>query len=228
MTKHHRPRNASTAFKIALAAGCCAAVVGTGGAIAYLTDTQSVKNPFTVVSALDITLLEPAWSAQPDKDGDGIPDSAEAIVPLQTIAKDPLVENTAGTEAWVFMTVAVPTYDVQVCSKDGVTISQKQAHELFDYTVSEGWRELGEAAYDEASHATVHVYAWERPVKPEERTDALFSEVTLINLADNQLDAFASEGLFATAIDVDAHGIQTEGFSGYEEAWKAYSGQRGA
>ncbi len=218
----------STVVKIAIAAGCCTAVVGIGGAMAYLTDTQRVENPFTVVPALDITLLEPTWDSHPDENGNDIPDVAENIVPLQTIEKDPLVENTAGTDAWIFMSVAVPTYDVEICSSDKPQILERQRRELFYYDISPGWRELGDASYDEASHTTVHIYAWEKPVKPTERTEALFSKVTLVNLADNQLDEYAKDGLFATAIDIDAYGIQTEGFPSYEEAWKAYRGQHGA
>lgn len=214
----------ATKAKMALAIGCAAAVAGAGGALAYLTDVDGAVNRFSVVPALQIELVEEQWDAYPDEDGDGVPDAAEEIVPSQTIAKDPAVENTTGTQAWVFLEVSVPTLETSVVEADG-SISEAASRELFSYAVNEGWEEMGAASFDDQAQATVHRYAWTTPIDPGSRTGTLFDEVTFANLVDNQLDALAVEGTVSLSIDVDALGIQTEGFGTWQEAWDALAAQ---
>ena len=216
---------ASIGAKLAFATCCAAGIAGVGGAIAYLTDTDSVENRFTVVPALDIAVIEEEWDRHPDEDGDGVPDPAEELVPLQTVAKDPAIENTDGTTAWVFAEVSVPTYEVLLVGGDGRLAETSALTELFAYVVNEGWVEAGEAVFDEQRNVTVHRYAWNGTLEPGARTNTIFDEVQLVNLVDNQLDFLAENGAVTLHIGIEGIGIQTETFDTWEDAWAAYEGQ---
>ena len=86
------------------------------GALAFLTATDSKTNVFTIGN-VDINLYEDDWydhdsgDILDDENNNGVPDFAEDIVPGQEIDKAPYVENTGSNEAWVYMTVSVPTAD---------------------------------------------------------------------------------------------------------------------
>ena len=80
------------------------------GAFAFLSATDSKTNVFTV-GKVNIKLHENF-----DTDLDGVaerdPESTvvtEEIVPGQTILKQPYVENTGKNEAWIFVSVGIPT-----------------------------------------------------------------------------------------------------------------------
>ncbi len=213
-----------TAVKAAVAC-CLVACAGVGGALAYLTDTDSIVNRFTVVPALDIEVVEEQWDAYPDEDGDGVPDHAEEIVPTQTIVKDPAIDNLAGTEAWIFAEISVPTYSVRVVGEDGRVTDLPELTELFAYALNDGWEEMGQPSFDADLNVTVHRYAWTTPVDPGARTGTVFDAVTFANLADNQLDMLVENGQIVLQIDIAGFGIQTETFASWADAWDAYVGQ---
>lgn len=76
-------------------AGVSVALVGTlalAGIGAYFTGTDTVENKFDISAGLTdkITVVEENWDTT-DADTNGIPDAAEHVVPLQTLAKDPVV-----------------------------------------------------------------------------------------------------------------------------------------
>lgn len=215
-----------TRAKVAAAFGCLVLAAGVGSALAYLTDVDSAANRFSVAPALTIDLVEEKWDGHPDTDGDGVPDPAEEIVPSQTIAKDPAVENTTGTQAWVFLEISVPTHVVSTVAADG-SIADPALTELFSYATNSGWVEMGTATYDAEHDTTVHRYAWDGPLDTGARTGTLFDSVTFANLADNQLDALAAGGIVSLVIDVEALGIQTEGFDTWQDAWDALVSQTG-
>lgn len=181
-------------------------------------------NRFSIAPALQIDLVEEQWDDHPDENGNEIPDPAEELAPLQTVVKDPAVENTTGVEAWVFLEVAVPTYEVAIVQPDGSIAAPAQT-ELFSYQVNEGWQEMGSASYDEERKATVHRYAYTTPIDPGTRSGTLFDSVTFANLADNQLDETQSGAGAQLSIDIEAFGIQTQGFDTWEAGWEALAEQ---
>ncbi|MDO4182249.1 MAG: SipW-dependent-type signal peptide-containing protein [Coriobacteriia bacterium] len=210
------------------AAGCACLLLGAGTTLAYLTDTDAQTNTFTVVESLKIDLQEPKWDAQPDTDKDGIPDAAEELVPTQTITKDPQVKNTAGTEAWVFLEVQVPTYNVRTVSANGGSVDAASNKELFTYAVDPAWVEMGTGTYNSNTNMTTHYYAYKAPVAVNAITTPLFTSVALINLADDQLAFLAKNNLITVDIPIHAYGIQTHGFDTYAAAWDAYGKQHQA
>ena len=91
------------------------------GVTAYLTDNESHTNKFTV-GDVKIDLEEPTWS-QTDANNNNIPDAAEKLVGNQTVAKDPVVENTGLNDAIVFLRVTVPVKDVTMVTDTGLIVT---------------------------------------------------------------------------------------------------------
>lgn len=169
-------------------AGVSVALVGTlalAGIGAYFTGTDTVENKFDISAGLTdkITVVEENWDTT-DADTNGIPDAAEHVVPLQTIAKDPVVKNESDVEAWLFCQIKVPTANVSVVGEDG-TPEAAASHELFTYTVNEGWTESGTPVV--ADGYTTHTYLYNTKVAANSQTaKAVFDDVTLINLVEAQ------------------------------------------
>ena len=146
-----------------------------------------------------------------------LPDAAEHVVPLQTIAKDPVVKNESDVEAWLFCQIKVPTASVSVVGEDG-TPEAAASHELFTYTVNEGWTEHGTPVA--ADGYTTHTYLYNTKVAANSQTaKAVFDDVTLINLVEAQGVSGPDQ------IDVIGHGIQAEGLDTAAAAWTAYTAQ---
>ncbi len=212
----------SPALKAALALACVSIAAGARGAHAYFTDVDTTVNRFTVVPALAIAVVEERWSQYPDSNGNGIPDHAEELVPLQSVVKDPAIKNCAGTQAWIFAEIAVPTHNAIVVMDDHSLSLEPVLCELFVYELNEGWIEIEEASYDAERQFTVHRYAWHIPVDTGASTETLFDSVTLANIADNQLDDLIDDSTLAFPLDINGIGIQTEGFASWADAWAAY------
>ena len=77
--------------------------MATAGTLAYLTDTDSATNTFTI-GDVEIDLTERSWSE----------DDQPTLLPGVEIAKDPQIKNTGNTDAWVWMEIVIPSelYDI--------------------------------------------------------------------------------------------------------------------
>jgi len=121
----------NTKLRTAVLAASLAAVVGIGGAAAYFSDSESATNTFTV-GRIDISLTEPAWDTWNASD-------PAPIVPDQEIPKDPAVTNTGSNDAYVFMTVKVPTAQIVTAAENGTKQAQAAETQLFSYEVDDNW-----------------------------------------------------------------------------------------
>ncbi len=212
------PEQKRAKAKALITAGVAGAlVVGAMGTFAYFTGTDTVENVFTMSEGLadKIEVVEPGWDLT-DEDANGVPDAAENLVPLQTVAKDPAVKNGSDIEAWCFVQVKVPTAEVSVVGEDGAPVAAA-SHELFTYEVNEGWTQSGDPVV--ADGYTTHTYLCDAQVAAGATSPALFDDVTLINLVEAQGNSGADK------ITVDGHAIQAEGFADAASAWAAYGAQ---
>lgn len=102
-----------TKKQLAIAMASCLMVgaLAFGGTMAYLTDSETATNTFTV-GKVQIELEEPGYAALTDAE-------KQNLVPNQIVTKDPQVENTGKNEALVFLTVEMPKKNVMVADKDG-------------------------------------------------------------------------------------------------------------
>lgn len=136
--------NKKKAIAVISAAGL-AGVLAVGGTMAYLTNTQSATNTFTV-GDVEVGIDEPNFPGTsdddgnkdgipdkkkyPDSDNDGIPDINEDQVPQQETDKDPMVTNKSVSDAIVFMKVTVPVRTFTHVNDDG-SRGEKKADELY-------------------------------------------------------------------------------------------------
>lgn len=179
-----------------------------GGAVAYFTDTDTKTNTFTIGS-VDIELVEENWDTT-DANSNNVPDAAENLMPGQSVAKDPVVNNiSTKNPAYVFVKVEVP------CT------TETTPQEIFTYTTNAGWTELSSAQVACTSGGTAtHVYYYgsngtlttlakaANSSTPTSTSNPVFSSVTLRSTLTG------NEGLTGNkSVVVTGYGIQTEGLS---------------
>ena len=149
--------------QMVMAAAACAmmGVMVIGGTMAYLTDSETATNTFTI-GQVKIDLEEPEYAKLTDT-------QKKNLVPNQIVAKDPQVENTGVNDAIVFLKVEMPKKDVIVAEKDG-TRKTTAVTELFTMlntdidpaadgsTDGKNWVEL--QGDDTGADTNIHVYAY--------------------------------------------------------------------
>ena len=186
-------------------------VLVVGGIMAYLTDTDSKTNNFTIGN-VDIVLHEDGWDALADGDGtvgtpdttnspstsNGIPDVAENVVANQVITKDPTIENVGNNPAFVYLKVTVPTATVN--EANDTTTTNKQ---LFTYTTNAGWTELTAARSHSGTNNIYYYYYNTALAAGATTTNALFDSVIVTDMK-NTTGITTSQ-----TITVDAYAIQS-------------------
>ena len=173
--------------KIAAVCGV-AGIVVLGGTTAYLTDFDSTVNEFTV-GKVEIDLQEPNW--KPDENVD--------IEPSEVITKDPQIKNTGVNDSFVYLEVSVPMAEVTTADAEGNRIDKKLT-ELFSYTKDASWTQMESKTLNSYK---VYTYCYNKVLKPNETTSALFHTVTFANIIEGQLDTQHLE------IPIRAYAIQT-------------------
>jgi len=159
-----------------------------GGAVAYFTDTDAKTNTFTIGN-VKIELNEEHW----------VPADAEGMMPGETVAKDPVVKNIGGNDAYVFAKVEIP------CLSDNSKV-------LFTYTVNSGWNLMTDGSCTGGKLTRVYNYGTATgmtSLAKNASTPAVFNEVTLVNLTN-------AEAALATGnlnMIITGYGIQAEGLS---------------
>lgn len=205
--------------KTVISAIALSAVMAVGGAMAYFTDIDSAKNQIEIGN-VHIDLTEPKWDETPDENNNGIPDTAEKIVPGKTIEKDPMVTNTGKNDSYIYLTVSVPKADIITAAPDGTLNNNGEAltTQLFSYTANENWELL--ETDSSANDKNVYVYGYKTAVAPGASTDTLFDSVTFVNAIEGQ-------GLEDKVFDIDikASAIQSEETGTMKEAYKKFINQ---
>ena len=201
-----------------------AALLLVGGVFAYLTDTDTQTNTFTM-GEVTIDLTEPTWDEYPDEDGNNVPDIAEDIWAGKVIAKDPTITNTGDNDAYVYLMVSVPKQNIVTAQADG-TPNEAAVTQLFNYTVNAGWTLL--KSNTSGADENVYLYAYDTALAPAGVTaTALFDEIEFVNVIEGQI---ASNVTFN--IPVVAYAIQSNFGAGEAgdvmttaEAWELYANQ---
>ena len=217
-------------LKKALIAGTCSALLVAGsvaGTMAYLTDTKTVNNTFTVGKVI-IDLDETDVDLNGVKDGDSrVKNNDYKLMPGHTYIKDPVVTVKAGSEesyVRLLMTINKQTVLDEIFPHANLT-------EIFNGYDSNVWKYIdstintaGDRVYEFRYHTTI------TPGKNQDtKLDALFDSITLPStVTSTQLEKL--EGL---KIDVVAEAIQADGFKDVEktydqnaaDAWTAFNAQ---
>lgn len=188
-------------IKAGIVSGALASMLAVGGAIAYLYDTASLTNEFTIAqvgdgtgevgaSAFALSLTEPSFVA----------DNAKDVLPGQEIAKDPTVRNMGRLPQYSFVKVTIPQVEINGISQD-----------LFTYTVNDGWTAIG---WDDEDGAKSVIYEADNVLAMGESL-TLFDKVTAAHF-DADDNVATDQQIVVTAL-----AVQTEGFADSNAAYVA-------
>lgn len=206
----------------------------TGGALAYLTDTETTTNVFTV-GDVGIDVQEPNY---PGNGSDEVTD----LVPNEEVDKDPQIKNTKKNNAIVFVRVDIPMAEVMKADDDGSRLGDKTNQELFEVSVdgvnypqwAEKWVRLTDetavSGYfkkgaDGAEDVQVqsaadadyfsYLFGYENVLKENETTDPIFEHVRLINVIEDQADDLgAMIDNTVQEVKITAYAIQADNLVG--------------
>lgn len=198
------------------------------GTLAYLTDSEAVKNTFTVGSvglSLDEAKVNPDGSYVTDHDN-RVQKNEYHLLPGHTYYKDPTVTVDAGSEdAYVRMIVTVENIDdlkaaltdTKYYGTDGTFLLQMLCGDWDSNTwLFEGYTQntTGTEGYYEFRYKEVVAKSENATVLPD-----LFKTITVPGEIDNDHLAYLAD----VKIVVAAHAIQADGFDTADEAWAAFS-----
>lgn len=163
-----------------------------GSTLAFLTDTKSATNTFTIGNVA-IDLLEPNWDEN----------NAKNITPKAKVAKDPQIVNKGVNDAYVFLTVEVPKVlvDEETTTKELFTFAAKTAD----------WYLVPDAG-SETENSKMYVYAYGTTsamtkLAKDVTTSPLFEEVELIDFDSLGTDVNTSQNINVTAYAIQADNI---------------------
>lgn len=201
------------------------ALAAIGATFAYLTDSKTVNNTFTmgnVAIKLDETNVN-------DPTGDRVTSNTYNVYPGAVVTKDPIVHNTGKNAAYIRATVNVSNW-MNLCAayypdfketfpNDGY----KAALNLLVGELGEGWSVVGVEAGDtftigqfDAKFILKYEGALDGALAAGADTTAMFQTVTIPAGIDNvNADSFSG-------VKVVAQAIQADGFDTWEAAFAAY------
>lgn len=201
------------------------ALAAIGATFAYLTDTKTVDNTFTmgnIAIKLDETNVN-------DPTGDRVTSNTYNVYPGAVVTKDPIVHNTGKNAAYIRATVNVSNWMNLVGAyypdfketfpNDGY----KAALNLLVGELGEGWSVVGVEAGDtftigqfDAKFILKYEGALDGALAAGADTTAMFQTVTIPAGIDNvNTDSFSG-------VKVVAQAIQADGFDTWEAAFAAY------
>lgn len=197
------------------------AVAAVGATMAYLTDTKSVTNTFTM-GDVKITLDETNVN---DPNGVRVTANEYNIYPGAVVTKDPIVHNVGKNGAYIRATVNVSDWMNLVAAyypdfketfpNDGY----KAALNLLVGELGEGWSVVGVEAGDVftiGQFDAKFVLKYDGTLAPGADTTAMFQTVTIPAGIDNANVASFNE------VKVVAQAIQADGFDTWEAAFAAF------
>ena len=201
----------------------CLIVLLIKGIQAYMADTESVNNIFTI-GEVTIDTLEPNYP------GNGT-DETEDLLPLEEVKKDPQIKNTGKNRVIAFEQVDIPMADVITADDNGKRFPQSNI-EVFGYRTTDGdynshhsdkWVEIYEIYLnddDEEVTAEIatkvrRIYGYNTVIEEDETTVPLFDVVRLSNIVEGQVDNSVQ------SIMITTYAIQADNITGVtSEDWQ--------
>ena len=193
--------------------------VGVLGVTAYLTDTETTDNVFTVGEVI-------IDSQEPNYPGNGS-DETEDLVPLEEVKKDPQIKNTGKNPAVVFQQVDIPMGSLILAEDDGTRLPKANV-EIFDFrtndglydSVNEKWILISQEYLtaddqpsDQENAAKVRrIYGYESVLAEDSTTTSLFDVVRLCNMVEGQIDNSVQ------TINITSYAIQADNIAGITSA----------
>lgn len=179
---------------------------------AYLVDSPGKLENVITRGAVTVKVTEPGW----------VPEKATGLTPGSVIAKDPAAVNTGKNDAWVFLKVKVPVKKISLVDEKTGRKQAAKKTELLGFDASGQW-ELVERTEGEADVS--YIYGYRSIVKPGEKTEALFSEVALVNYLEGEIDDTDTMKMPIEAVSVQSD-ICASG-NGLKTVYQEYLKQKG-
>lgn len=205
------------------------ALAAIGATFAYLTDSKTVNNTFTmgnVAIKLDESKVDQNGNAV---EGDRVTSNTYNVYPGAVVTKDPIVHNTGKNGAYVRAVVTIEDGMnwLGLYNENVWTAPQEAAfNAMINNTLGDGW-ELVDIAYDMSgpNHPTsdfVATLKYTNVLEAGKDTTAMFSQIAFpTKLTGNDVTSRIDQnGEFG--INVVAQAIQADGFETWEDAFAAY------
>ena len=197
------------------------ALAAIGATFAYLTDTKTVNNTFTmgnVAIKLDETNVN-------DPTGDRVTSNAYNVYPGAVVTKDPIVHNTGKNAAYIRATVNVSNW-MNLCAAYypdfGIHFPEAGYEKSLERLVGQlgkGWSVVGVTIGDtftDGAFGAKFILKYDGKLAAGADTTAMFQKVTIPAGIDNaNTDSFKE-------VKVVAQAIQADGFDTWEAAFAAY------
>lgn len=197
------------------------ALAAIGATFAYLTDSKTVNNTFTmgnVAIKLDETNVN-------DPTGARVTSNAYNVYPGAVVTKDPIVHNTGKNAAYIRATVNVSNW-MNLCAayypEFGIhfpSAGYEKSLELLVGQLGEGWSVVGVEAGDTftiGQFDAKFILKYDGALAAGADTTAMFQTVTIPAGIDNaNTESFSG-------VKVVAQAIQADGFDTWEAAFTAY------
>lgn len=200
------------------------ALAAIGATFAYLTDSKTVNNTFTMGN-VKITLDETNVN---DPTGDRVTSNEYNVYPGAVVTKDPIVHNVGGNAAYIRATVNVSNW-MNLCAAYypdfGIAYPNEgyeKSLELLVGQLGNGWSIVGVEAGDTftiGQFDAKFILKYDGKLAANADTTAMFQAVTIPAGIDNvNADSFSG-------VKVVAQAIQADGFETWEDAFAAYDAQ---
>ena len=197
------------------------ALAAIGATFAYLTDSKTVNNTFTmgnVAIKLDETNVN-------DPTGDRVTSNAYNVYPGAVVTKDPIVHNTGKNAAYIRATVNVSNW-MNLCAAYypdfGIHFPEagyEKSLELLVGQLGKGWSVVGVTIGDtftDGAFGAKFILKYDGALAAGADTTAMFQTVTIPAGIDNaNTESFSG-------VKVVAQAIQADGFDTWEAAFAAY------
>ena len=195
------------------------ALAAIGATFAYLTDSKTVNNTFTmgnVAIKLDETNVN-------DPTGDRVTSNEYNVYPGAVVKKDPIVHNTGKNAAYIRATINVENW-MNNCAayypEFGIaypSAGYEQSLLLLVDALGEGWSIVGVETgkpFELGNFSAKFILKYDGTLASGADTTAMFNQV--------KVPAGIKNGNDFGAITVVAQAIQADGFETWEDAFEAY------
>lgn len=201
------------------------AVASVLGTLAYLTDTKTVENTFTmgdVKIKLDETNVN-------DPEGDRVTKNDYAVYPGAIVTKDPIVHNVGANGAYIRATVNVSNWMNLVAAyypdfkETFPNKGYRAALNLLVGELGEGWSVVDVEAgnvFTVGQFDAKFILKYDGVLESGGDTTAMFQTVTIPAGIDN-----ANAASF-NSVKVEAQAIQANGFDTWEAAFAAFDANK--
>lgn len=198
------------------------ASVAVMGTLAYLTDSATVENTFTV-GKVNITVDEekvtPDGEPTPEDDA-RVTGNQYHLIPGQSYTKDPTMTVKADSEESYVRMLLTLNCKSQL---DTIFAPGIELTDIFKGYDAEKWAFVDETADTDANTVT-YEFRYPTTVAPEDSDVVLEPLFTSFELP-SRLDGDDLASIQALKITVVGHAIQASGFENADQAWEAFDAQ---